>query len=377
MIYKNIILVANSAFTILNFRSELIKKLINKGFTVYVITPRECSLLNGKDVESEFNNLQVKFIPISLDRKSINPLKNFYIFINLFKAYIKIKPGYVLNYTIKLNVFSSVAAYLAGVPHVFSNITGVGYALSSNSFYGSLIRKIVFLLYRISLNLNSLVFFQNTDDKQLFLKNKLVYDSKCVVINGSGVDTSYFIRNNELPTSPSFIFVGRLLRDKGIYEFIEAAKLIKHNYPDVKFSILGHLDDNPESLSKYELDKLVSENVVDYLGSVSCVKSVLGEYQVLVLPSYREGTPRVVLEAMSMSMPIITTDVPGCRQTIVDGYNGFLVQAKDHIDLSNKMELYLFDPYLAKSQGLNSRKIAIERYDVNLIVNDIFKYVGI
>jgi len=368
---KKIFLIANSGFTILNFRRELIEMLIDFGCDVSVICPDECILMEGRNLDAELAELGVKFVPIYFSRSGINPFSELRLLVKLLSALKKEKPDVVLNYTIKPTIYGSLAARLAGVKYIASNITGLGYAFTNNSIKSYLLSFIIKMQYKIALSCNNLVFFQNPDDKALFESLSLIDTVKSKVIRGSGVNTDKFIRQNFKPKRFSFIFVGRLLKDKGVYEFVQAAELLKCKYPDASFTLLGSKDDNPSALSEKELSSYVSLNIINYLPTSNNVKEVLEDYEVLVLPSYREGTPRSVLEAMSMSMPIVTTDVPGCRETVKDGFNGFLVESKNIEALANAMERFIVDHDLVKKLGESSRDMACQYYDVKKVNNSI------
>jgi glycosyltransferase involved in cell wall biosynthesis len=236
---------------------------------------------------------------------------------------------------------------------------------------------VVSSLYQIALRFNKRVFFQNPDDLSVFINKGFVDEGDAVLLNGSGINTETFKRSTKLPSHNSFLFIGRLLRSKGIFEFIRSAELLRKLHPEVLFSIVGPLDDNPESLSSDELQTLIDKGIVRYLGVVLDVKPYLESHQVLVLPSYREGTPRAVLEAMSMSMPIITTHAPGCRETVKEGVNGFLAKPKDTSSLLACMLSIIENPDAIECMGVRSREFVKERYDVHdvnkLIINTIFK----
>lgn len=368
---KKVALVANSAFTVLNFRQELIREMVLRGYMVLIVCPPRCGLMNGRDIESEITKLGAHFRPVNMERNGTNPLKDIGYLKRLVKLFRQESPAYVLNYTIKPAIYSSLAARMAGVRVICSNITGIGYALTSSDFKGQLIGAVVTNLYRLALRFNKCVFFQNPDDKDVFVSKGLVDGRHTAILNGSGINTEFFNRSAEFPVDCSFIFVGRLLRDKGIFEFIYAAEKLRKLNSEVRFSIVGKLDDNPESLSQRDLQTLADKGVVNYLGSVPDVRPYLEEHQVLVLPSYREGTPRSVLEAMSMAMPVITTDAPGCRETVIDGSNGYIARVGDGDSLFECMKKMIDNQHLVKNMGLKSRQMAEQKYEVKNVVEHI------
>ena len=368
---KKVCFIANAGFTIVNFRSELIRTLVENGCEVTVVCPAECKLMVGRDLSAELVNLGVKYIPVEFSRSGVNPISEICLLVTLFIVLKKEKPDVVLNYTIKPTIYGSMAAKLSGAKYIASNITGLGYVFTSKSLKSYFLSTIIKLQYKLALSCNNLVFFQNPDDESLFRSLSLVNHVRTKIINGSGVDTDKFIRNNLHVIPYSFIFVGRLLRDKGVYEFMQAAELLNCKYPNAIFTLLGPTDNNPNSLTEKDLNPYISAGIVQYLPSRTDVRPVLEKHEIFVLPSYREGTPRSVLEAMSMSMPIITTDVPGCRETVVSGTNGFLVEVKNVNALADAMEKFITNRNLVALFGDSSRVLACERYDVNKVNESI------
>ena len=223
-------------------------------------------------------------------------------------------------------------------------------------------------LYRYALGINKLIFFQNKDDMNDLLQETGATSGgkRIVVINGSGVDIDHFFVT-PLPVAPVFLLIARLLRDKGIYEYVAAARIVREKYPKARFKLVGWIDTNPASISEKDLEKWMQEGLIEHKGKESDVRPSITEASVYVLPSYREGTPRTVLEAMAMGRPIITTDVPGCRETVIDGKNGFLVPSMDPMRLSEAMCRFIKSPGLGKRMGLESRRLAEERYDVRKV----------
>ncbi|WP_304439964.1 glycosyltransferase, partial [Oleiphilus sp. HI0061] len=224
---KKVVIVANAAFTILNFRRELIETLVNRGSKVLVACPPSCSLMSGRDLEGEFSDLGVDFTPVDMMRNGTNPIKDIGYLRRLYSLFKAEEPDYVLNYTIKPAIYSSIAARMAGVSVICSNITGIGYAMTSSSVKGRLLSFVVSSLYRTALRFNKRVFFQNPDDREVFVNKGLLNKDDTVILNGSGINTESFKRHSDIPSNCSFIFVGRLLRDKGIFEYIAAAEKLK------------------------------------------------------------------------------------------------------------------------------------------------------
>lgn len=370
---KKVLLVANLGFTISNFRSELIQKFINNGYCVKVVCPKK------GDFNNKLESLGVDIIEASVSRRGLNPIRDFVTFYEFYKIFKQEKPDIVINYTIKPVIYSSMAAFFSKVPKVASFITGLGYIFTKKSIKTQFIKYIVLLLYRLAISCNYKVFFQNKDDLQVFLDAHVIPRRKVAIINGSGVNLSKFvIEENVEKINNSFVFVGRLLKDKGVGEFIDAARLIKKKYPDVSFWLCGCPDnDNPASFSKQDIEAWINEGVIHYLNYTDNVNLFLEDKKVFILPSYREGTPRAVLEAMAMKMPIITTDAPGCRETTKDNYNGFLVDVGDAQQIADAIEKFILEPKLIKTMGENSYKIVRNKYNVNSVNTSIWEGLGL
>lgn len=364
---------ANAAFTLLNFRRELLLSLVEMNYQVTVICPRHCDLSGDANIVQEFRDLGVELLPIELQRNGLSPLGDLRFFWSLFRIIKSIAPDFVLNYTVKPTIYGSIASYLAGVRNIGSNITGLGYVFLGSGWKASFIRGVVKLQYLVALGCNRVVFFQNPDDLALFLKLRIISTkTRAKVLNGSGVNLECFYPSG--PTQKianSFIFVGRLLKDKGVVEYIEAARKIKAKYPKSVFKLLGAIDDNPSCISQVYLDLVIGEGIIEYQGPSADVRSHLAESEVFVLPSYREGTPRSVLEALAVGLPVITTDAPGCRETVIDGKNGFLIPVKDIDGLVNAMECLLIDEERRLEMGEVSLQLAREKYDVNIVNEQI------
>ncbi|MDA8792851.1 glycosyltransferase family 4 protein [Bacteriovoracaceae bacterium] len=360
---NKIAIIGNCSITLALFRRELLEELQSSGHHVELIFPFESSLTRKQDLEL-FNKLNINCTNIDLDRKSLNPFGQLKTLRSIYFALKKIQPDIVLNYTIKPVIFGSIAAKLAGVKKIYSNITGLGYLFISQQLKAKIIRKLVSIQYKFAFSFNRKIFFQNPDDRNLFLQLNLLNFKQTVLLAGSGINTEIFKSKNVAKKKNSFIFVGRLLKDKGIIEYIQAAKKVKSKYPQAQFHILGQIDDNPASLNKSEIDQLEKEGSVHYLGISNDVGKILDKMEVFVLPSYREGTPRSTLEALAMSLPVITTDTPGCRETVVNEENGFLVKVKSADEIAISCEKFIEHPELKKSFGQKSRELAETKFNV-------------
>ena len=310
------LLIASFPDSLINFRGALIESLISAGCEVHVAAP---GLGGAPEISSKLRSLGVTIHNIPLQRVGMNPFKDLLLVLFLFRLIKNVKPSHVLGYTIKPVVYGSLAAWLSSVKHRFALITGLGYAFTGEAEgLRKVLRTVIKQLYRFSLSRNSLVFFQNPDDEALFRELGILRPSiSSCVVNGSGVDvTEYAV--SPLPERPSFLLIARLLGDKGVREYAQAAAMLKQRFPAVTFKLVGWIDDNPDAISQSELDAWVESEIIEFLGKLSDVRPAISESSVYVLPSYREGTPRTVLEAMAMGRPVITTDAPGCRETVVD-----------------------------------------------------------
>jgi len=273
-------------------------------------------------------------------------------------------------------IYGSILASLLGLKHIYAMVTGLGYMFTENKGISIPMARILLKrLLSFSLLLNKKVFFQNIDDFDFICTSKKLKNSS-VIINGSGVDVDFF-KFTDVPKTLSFLFVGRLLAHKGIYEYIEAARILKKKYPDLSFKVAGGIHSNPSSISRSKLDKLIQEGTIEYLGDVHEMLPVFQDSSVCVLPSYREGCPRSLLEAMAVGRAIITTDAPGCRDTVVENHNGYLVPIKNSTQLSEAMEKFIETPTLVKEMGLKSRHLAEEKYDVHKVNKKILEGMGL
>jgi len=352
--------------------------MLKNNHTVYVICPRNCGLFSG-NVDEAFGLIGVNFIPLKLDRNGVNPFYDLMILIQLIRILAHHRPDIVLNYTIKPMMYGSIAAGMMGVRTIASFVTGLGFVFRQDSRKARLLRFFVKKFLKLAIHFNSKVFFQNPDDKSEYLNHSLLSNErKAILTNGSGVNLKNFTFNiKSKKNTIEFLFVGRLLRDKGIKEFIASANEISSIFPNARFTIVGAFDSNPEAISPKEMDRVTRNSIVKYAGTTDDVNSFIKKCDIFVLPSYHEGTPRAVLEAMSVGRAIITTDAPGCRETTIDGYNGYLVKPKDVKSLSFAMKQLLENESIIPVMGRNSRKLAEKKYDVTNVVKLIMKELNL
>ncbi len=350
----------------------MIKYFLNNGYQVHVATPDVSDFLRLKSEQWGF------FIhDLPLKRTGKNPFSDLVFFFSLVFLLNKIKPDIFIGCTIKPVVYGNLAAYFVKVPTRCALITGLGFTFTSRvTGIKQLVVHISHILYKLGLSKSTHVLFQNPDDRQLFTDLGLVDSKKCGLVNGSGVDLKHY-SVVPLPSNPIFLFIGRLLVDKGIREFANAAKEVKKSHPSARFLVVGWIDSNPTAIDQRELDEWIRSGTIEFFGKLSDVRPLIKESSVYVLPSYREGTPRSVLEAMAMARPVITTDAPGCRETVVDGRNGYIVPVKATDKLAEAMIRFIDNPALRAAMGQQSRLIAIDKYDVHKVNRSIMQHFGI
>lgn len=369
------LLVASFPDSLIQFRGPLIEALLESGNDVHVAVP---DLAPGGEVAVALANMGVRVHGIPLQRTGLNPITDLRLLLSLVALMLRHRPRFVLSYTIKPVIYGSIAAWLVGVKHRFALVTGLGYAFTGTaSGKRALLRRLIQSLYRFALKRTHRVFFQNPDDQALFRELGLLsHATPSSVVNGSGVDVAEY-SVAPLPDRPCFLLIARLLGDKGVREYAQAAQIVKAVYPEVVFRLVGWIDDNPDAITQRELDQWVDSGFLEFLGRLGDVRPAISDCSVYVLPSYREGTPRTVLEAMAMGRAVITTDAPGCRETVVDGDNGFLVPVKDVDALAAAMMKMIDTPGLAASMGERSRRIAEEKYDVHKVNAAMLEGMGI
>ncbi len=318
---------------------------------------------------------EVKHIPLkSMDRDSKNPIKDLILTLELWRKYKTFRPDLVIHYTNKPNIFGGMAAKLLGIKSI-AVVTGLGYSF----IHGGALSSVVNQLYKFTGKFHSRFIFENEDDKELFINSKIVEKEQAYSVKGCGVDTSYYTPspNGLNPDKITFTFVGRLLYDKGITEFISAAKEIKRDFPQAQFDVIGEFDsDNPSNIDKDYLVQWVDSGVIDYKGFVRDIRPFLKHSDCIVLPSYREGMPRTILEGLAMGKPVITTDVPGCRETVVQGTNGYIVPVRDKVALKKAMQnLINLSPSERKEMGSKGRSLAVNVFDDKLIAEEIHNII--
>lgn len=370
---RRFLIVAGFADSLVAFRGELLEALAECGFDVHAAAPQ---LTRHTATHDRLEAMGVTLHDIPTDRVGTNPVADLRLLIHLYRLMRALRPDGMLGYTIKSVIYGISAAWLARVSRRFALVTGLGYAFTESR--GGWLQWLIRRLYAFALKRASKVFFQNPDDAALFRQLGIVPSIvPSVVVNGSGVDLHRFAPSDVPPNGICFLMICRLLGDKGVREYAQAAKRIHATNPEVRFALAGWIDENPDSIAQTELDAWTAAGTIDFLGKLDDVRPVLAGCTVYVLPSYREGTPRTVLEAMSAGRPIITTDAPGCRETVVNGCNGFLVAVKSVDALVGAMRKFIDDPSLASRMGRESRKIAESKYDVHEVNKVMLREMGI
>ena len=367
---KKFVLILPKNRTAYNFRGDLLKKIKSKGYDVTVTGP-------NTDNVDKILALGVAFKEIRMNKSGVNPFADIRYMLELKRFLTEEKPDAVLGYTSKPVIYGSIAAKLAGVRNINAMITGVGYAFIAKTAKAKLVNKIMRILYKTGLGCADNVIFQNRDDMSDFLKYKLVNEKKCSIVSGSGVNMEHFSEQG-YPDKCTFFMLSRALKSKGVREYLEACEIVKKKYGDkVRLLYLGAVEQMQDSLSKEEIEPYIKNNLIEYFGETDDVRPFYNMTSVFVLPSYREGTPRTVLEAMAMGKPIITTDTPGCRETVKDGYNGFLVPAKDSNALADRMGYFIDNPKKISAMGENSVRLCRDKFEVNKVNDDMCRIMNI
>ena len=364
-----IIVVANTTWNIYNFRLHLLETLEAAGYQIVVVAPLDEYIVYLDRLK------QCSHIPVKhLSRKGVNPFSDIRLFWELYKIYRREKPVIIIHYTIKPNIYGNLAAAALSIPSICV-VTGLGYVFIHNGF----IKALSDYLYQYSFNFARKVIFENNDDRLLFVNNNLSHTDKSIAIKGCGVNTQFYhpMKSKGLESKIVFTFIGRLLYDKGVVEYVEAAKIVREKYPNAIFRLLGELDNgNPAAVSENLLSEWIENQYVKYFGAAKDVRPFIAESDVIVLPSYREGMPRAVLEALSMGKAVITTDTAGCRETVKEGENGFLVPSKNIKDLSESMiKSCILGKDVLKKMGEKSRQKALKEFDENIINQQIMEII--
>jgi len=363
-----IVISSNTAWSIFNFRASLIKKLVSLGHEVVVVCPKD-------RYAEKLSKIGCIVYDIGIDNKGINPINDLWTLVKFYQCYQIVSADLVMQFTIKPVIYGTFAATLLRIP-VINTITGLGTAFIS----GRLLKKTVEILYFLTLRYSKKVFFQNRDDYAEIVGRGLAKDRNSVIVSGSGIDLNHFCpwpsvgHNNNAPV---FLFIGRMLRDKGISEFAEAARNIKRENPLAEFRVLGPMgNQNRTGIGREEIDIWRKDGFVKYLGETDDVRPYIAEADCVVLPSYREGLPRSLLEAAAMERPVITTNAPGCRDAVLDGVSGLMCRVRSVEDLEGKMSIFCRMSSCEKEKmGKEGRRLVESKFSENTVISMYVKSI--
>ena len=346
--------------TLVNFRLDLMSEMVRLGHQVVAI---------GNESDEKWGKLLqphgIEYRYIRMQRNGLNPVRDFFSLVELIRLLKRERPDRIFTSQAKMVLYGGLAASFLGFRHVYPLIAGLGSVFLAGGLKGRILKKILICGYRLSLRKSPAVFFQNKDDASFFVDNGIVRSDKIVFLNGSGVNLDRFAKQ-PIPETFGFLCVSRLIRDKGVMEYLSACRMLKETHP-VRCLLVGPFDSNPSALKPADLQPYIKDGSVEYFGEQADVRPYLAQCNAFVLPSYREGTPKSVLEAMSCGKAIITTDAPGCRETVMEGENGFLVPVKDDKAIAEKMLFLYQNPGICEKMGNASRQIAEQRFDVRLV----------
>ena len=365
---KTIVIVLNTSWNIYNFRLNLMHSLKEEGYRVVALAPYD-------EYSEKIEEEGFEWINLPLDNNSTNPVKELIQIYSFYKIYRVLKADIILQYTIKPNIYGTLASKILGIP-VINNVSGLGTIFLNESISA----KIAKFLYRISFRFADGIFFQNREDQEIFIEHKLVKINRSKILPGSGIDTKRFAplkykkKNSDKIV---FLMIARLIKEKGIVEYIEAIKMLKLQYSNVRFQLIGSLyPGNPSAISKGLLNEWIDDNVVEYICFSDTMEKVIAQADCIVLPSYREGLSRVLLEAASMAKPIITTDVAGCRDVVEEGVNGFLCQVKNAKSLAKQMgKMILLNEEERVKMGKSGRAKIIQEFEETFVIQKYKKEV--
>lgn len=373
-----ICLVTSYSQSAVNFRSELIRELVSLGHDIYVLAPD-----HSVATRNALAALGAKTVHYPLERSGMSLTADIRSFLSLFFHFSRYRYDVILSYFLKPNIWGIFAASLARIPRRICMVEGLGYAFTSigttpisgkSLLRKRLLKRAISCLYAASFRLSHHIIILNNDDLLELSDKCRLPKQRVLVLGGIGVDLSIWRPTYSYPQDVTFLMVARLLREKGVFEFLQAAEMLKRDFPNASFILLGDVDQNPGSISVSDIMPWTTSGIIDYRGHVDDILSQLQSSSVFVLPSYREGVPRSSQEALSVGLPVITTDVPGCRETVVHGQNGFLVPPFDPIALYRAMATFLHDPSTIYSMGLNSRSLAETRFDVHAKTKSILDF---
>ena len=353
------------------FRIDMMKSFINAGYEVVAV---------GDGAEDEwaekFHEIGIRYRQIHVERNGTNPLRDLVTLKELYRLLKEERPDKIFSYQAKTVIYGGIAARILGIENVYPLIAGVGSVFLGDSVKKKLVRAILVIEYKLGLKKAQRVFFQNRDDLKVFTSCGILHEDKVVMLHGSGVNLDKF-PPTALPDAPGFLCISRLIRDKGVCEYLDAAREIHKRHPEVRCVLVGPFDTNPSAIKPEDLQPYLDDGSIEYVGEQKDVSPYLQACSAYVLPSYHEGTPKTVLEAMASCRAVITTDAPGCRETVTDGINGYLVPVKDVSAIVEAMEKIIDNAVKTAEMAKAARMIAEDKYDVNKVNLEIRRTMGI
>lgn len=369
---KTILILSNTPDNIPIFRKKMVIGFLKFGYKVVVLS----SQITNNLVSSFYSENGIEYIEAPLSRNGLNYRNDEHYKKAIEKAIADKQPSFIFSIAAKPNIYGGIIAEKYNIPF-YPLLCGLGSIFRSNSLKTLLIRPFFAHLYKKSLRHASKIFLHNNDDLKYLIKKHIIKDEdRCVVLGGSGVDIDLFAKST-IPIFPSFIFVGRLIRDKGIIEFIKSVEKLNKKYGYIEAAVVGGFDSNPSSIDSKTFFRILNNTTIKYFGTISNIKEIVSQYGVFVLPSYHEGMPKSTLEALSLGRIIITTDAPGCRETVIDGYNGFLVKPKSLNSLYSIMEKVFLHYKDFSYMSSNSRTMAENKFDEEKVNQVIYDSMGL
>lgn len=357
-----IVLCHNTARYLLMHYRQLLEDLCREYKTVVCITPED-------GYQQQFSELGIVYQPLKMSQHGMNPLKEWQVILQLYKAYKHFTPHIALNFSIKPCLYGGLAARLAKVSKTGCMVTGLGYVFLTKATAVKVLKWVLSQWYRLMLRKQDILLFQNPDDEHFFKELGISRKCKTIVLPGTGIDTQDF--NAAPPVVEKrpvrFLFIGRMLQDKGLYELIDACQILQRDGFKFECHLLGPIDSNPSAISLSQLENWQNESLIKYHGEASDVRPYIEQADVFVLPSYREGLPRAGLEAMAMSRAIITTDAPGCREIVTSGENGYIVALKNSNALAEAMTKFIKQPKKCAEMGTKSRQYCVDKFEVSKV----------
>lgn len=373
---RSVAIITSIAFSMANFRGPLIRRIVDRGMTVYALAPDY-----DEETRAAVRALGAHPVDISLERTGLRPARDMVDMVRLAATLRRLRPDLVFGYFIKPVIYGTLAARLVGIRRRYALVAGLGYVFtpdgSRDTAKRRALRNVASALYRVAFRLCDRVFLQNGDDLEVLCGRGLLPRDKAVLISGSGVDLARFRPGPPVVAPVTFVLVARLLREKGIVEYVEAARRIRASGSDARFLLVGDVDSNPGGLKREEVERWVAQGVIEWPGQVPDVRPWLAQSSVFVLPSYREGKPRSTQEAMAMALPVVTSDAPGCRDTVEEGVTGFKVPVRNDRALEAAMRRFIDDPGLIAGMGQAGRALAERVFDVHRINDAMLSTMGL